>query len=362
MSRKYSIVFDDYLARILFDKKISLVFSTYQAARLMVIGSLDGLNLHQIPVGFKKPMGLAIKDNKLAVATLKDIYFFSNSENVTNTIRYNEKKFDTVYLQRAKYNTSTLDVHDIAFGKGLLWGVSTVFSCISVFDINHSFVPKWKPPFITELVPEDRCHLNSMIMENGLPAYVSMLSMTNTKEGWRENVTETGAIMTVPKGEVIAEGLSLPHSLLSDGEYIYFLESGKGTLNRIHKQTKAKEVIHDFQRFVRGLKKLDNYFFVTYSAVRESSKTFKSLSFDNPTDKAGLLVFDMNTKSVVAQLEYQEDVEEIYDIDIFDGFLKPAIVNEKQDIFDTVITFPKNVFWRKTTEKESEEPKAQGSD
>jgi MinD-like ATPase involved in chromosome partitioning or flagellar assembly len=125
-------------------------------------------------------------------------------------------------------------------------------------------------------------------------------------------------------------------------------------LNRVHKQTKKIEVVHDFQRFVRGLKKLDNYFFVTYSAVRESSKTFKSISFDNPTDKAGLLVYDMNIRSVVAQLEYQEDVEEIYDLDILDGFLKPAIINEQQDIYNSIITFPKNVFWKKEDQKGDE--------
>lgn len=347
MPRDYSIVFDDELSKILFEKKISLVLSTYQAGRLMVIGSLDGLNLHQIPVGFKKPMGMVVRENKLAVATLDSIYFFSNSENVVKTIRLNEKKFDTVYLQRAKYNTSTLDVHDIGFGKGMLWGVNTMFSCISVFDINHTFIPKWKPPFISSLVPEDRCHLNSMVMEEGLPSYVSMLSMTDEKEGWRKDVMNTGAIMTVPHGEVVAEGLSLPHSLTDGGEYLYFLESGKGTLNRIHKKSHEMEIIFDFQRFVRGLKRVDNYFFITYSALRESSKTFKSISFENQSDKAGLLVFDIETKAIVAHLEYEKDIEEIYDLEIFDGYLKPAIVNENQEQYNNIITFPKNVFWKK---------------
>lgn len=351
MSRDYSIVFDDELSRILFEKKISLVLSTYQAGRLMVLGSLDGLNLHQIPIGFKKPMGLAVYDNKLAVATLDSVYFFSNSENVVKTIRLNEKKFDTVFLQRAKYNTSTLDVHDIGFGKGMLWGVNTMFSCISVFDINHTFIPKWKPPFISSLVPEDRCHLNSMIMEEGLPSHVSMLAMTDEKDGWRKDVMNTGAIMTVPHGEVIADGLSLPHSLLDGGDYIYFLESGKGTLNRIHKTSRKLEVIYNFQRFVRGLNRVDNYFFISYSALRESSKTFQSISFENSSDKAGVIVFDAQKETIVAQLEYESDIEEIYDLEIFDGYLKPAIINENQEQYNDIITFPKNVFWKKEKDK-----------
>lgn len=350
MSRTYSINFDKSFPKILFDKKVSLVFSTYQAGRLIVLGSLNGNHLHQIPVGFKKPMGIAISDNKLAIATLDSLYFFSNREHVADTIRLNEKNFDTVYLQRAKYATSTLDIHDIAFGNGILWGVNTVFSCLCVFDINHNYVPKWKPPFISALVPEDRCHLNGMVLENDLPVYVSMLSTTNTKEGWRENITETGTIMTVPKGEVIAEGLSLPHSLLLDGDYLYYLESGKGTLNRIHRETKEIEVVHEFERFVRGMKRLDNLFFIGYSAVRKSSKTFSSIRFENPSDNAGVLIYDIQQNEVVSKLEYEGDVEEIYDLNYFDGFLKPAIVNDKQEEFNNVITFPKNVFWKKPKE------------
>lgn len=347
MAREYPIIFDEEFPRILFDKKISLALSTYQAGRVMVLGSLDGLNLHQIPVGFKKPMGISVQDNKLAIATLDSIYFFSNRENVVKTIKLNEKEFDTVFLQRAKYSTSTLDTHDIGFGKGMLWGVNTLFSCISVFDINHSFVPKWKPPFITSLVPEDRCHMNSMIMENGVPTYVSMLSTTNEKEGWRKDVMNTGTIMTVPEGEIVATGLALPHSLLKEGDFIYFLESGRGTLNKLNVKTGSIAVVYDFQRFVRGMKKLDNYFFVSFSALRKSSKTFRAVQFENPTDKAGVCVFDMNTSTIVATLEYQGDVEEIYDIELFDGYLKPAIVNENQDMYNNVITFPKHVYWRK---------------
>ena len=76
MESKYTIEFDNEVAKILFENKISVIFSTYQAGRLMLLGSLDGAKLQQIPIPFKKPMGIAIKDNQLAVAGLDEICFF----------------------------------------------------------------------------------------------------------------------------------------------------------------------------------------------------------------------------------------------------------------------------------------------
>ena len=43
-----------------------------------------------------------------------------------------------------------------------LWFVNTRFSCLCTLNGIHSFVPRWRPPFVTALAPEDRCHLNGL--------------------------------------------------------------------------------------------------------------------------------------------------------------------------------------------------------
>jgi len=43
-----------------------------------------------------------------------------------------------------------------------LWFVNTRFSCLCTLDGVHSFVPRWRPPFVSALAPEDRCHLNGL--------------------------------------------------------------------------------------------------------------------------------------------------------------------------------------------------------
>ena len=45
-----------------------------------------------------------------------------------------------------------------------LWFVNTRFSCLCHARARVSFVPRWRPPFVTELEPSDRCHLNGLGM------------------------------------------------------------------------------------------------------------------------------------------------------------------------------------------------------
>lgn len=348
--KQFEISFDAEVPELLFKKKISLIFSTYQAGTLMIIGSPEGRTLHQIPVSFKKPMGIAMQDNKLAVAGLEEVIFFSNSENIVGAMKENPKGFDTVYVQRAAFNVGMIDVHDIQFGDGVLWGINTRFSCICTFDINYSFRPKWKPNFIDFLAPEDRCHLNGMVMQDNLPKYVTALSKTNEKEGWRKNIMKSGILMEVPSSAIILEGLSMPHSPKFINDELYLLESGKGHLIKVDTENKSKELIFDFRRFVRGMTYFEGYLFIGASKMRTSSDTFNKLEVTENSNQAGIIVFDLKSKKIIGEINYKNTVEEIYDVLHFDGFIKPAIISQFQDQHNQVIVFPKHVFWKQEKE------------
>ena len=56
---------------------------------------------------------------------------------------------------------------------GELWIVNTLFSCLATLDPRYSFVPRWRPQFISQVAPQDRCHLNGLALENGRPKYVT---------------------------------------------------------------------------------------------------------------------------------------------------------------------------------------------
>jgi uncharacterized protein (TIGR03032 family) len=345
MKNKFQIVYSDTLVGLLNEEKISIVLSTYQAGKLILLSSKHGV-IHQLPVSFKKPMGIATQGSKLAVACMDEIHFFSKDEFQKVGRKSDLSDFDTIFLHRATYHTGTLDIHDLEFGEGLIWGVNTLFSCLSVFDINYSFRPKWKPSFISGLVPNDNCHLNGMAMKDQLPKYVTSLSKDDHKQGWRKNKLKTGVLMEVPSGEIIFDGLSMPHSPRLYNDELYVLESGNGNLLLVSPTERKSEVIFNFNCFIRGLSFYKNYAFIGKSKIRENSIDFDDLEVKQNSHSAGFIVFDMNERSIVGELNYENEVEEIFDVQILENSKSPVIITKEIEEFNDVITFPGNAFWK----------------
>jgi uncharacterized protein (TIGR03032 family) len=90
--------------------------------------------------------------------------------------------------------------------------VNTRFGCLCTLDAEHSFYPRWRPPFVTAYAPEDRCHLNGLAMVDGRPRYVTALGETDTAGGWRANKRNGGISMDIKTNAVLLHGLSMPHS------------------------------------------------------------------------------------------------------------------------------------------------------
>jgi hypothetical protein len=55
-----------------------------------------------------------------------------------------------------------IQIHEMAWAEDELWFVNTRFSCLCTRSNLHCFQPRWRPPFVTALAPEDRCHLNGL--------------------------------------------------------------------------------------------------------------------------------------------------------------------------------------------------------
>ena len=116
-------------------------------------------------------MGLAVSSDSrtLLLATQYQLYRFDNA--LPSGSLQNEH--DAVYVPRLAWITGDLDIHDVGFGAdGSPVFVNTLFSCLASASEGWSFKPLWRPPFITKLAPEDRCHLNGLAMDSGRPRYM----------------------------------------------------------------------------------------------------------------------------------------------------------------------------------------------
>ena len=63
-------------------------------------------------------------------------------------------RYDRCWLPRSSTVTGEIQCHEIAWGttdsgEPDLWIVNTLFSCLAGLDPRYSFVPRWRPPFIS---------------------------------------------------------------------------------------------------------------------------------------------------------------------------------------------------------------------
>ncbi len=126
---------------------------------------------------------------------------------------WTERGYDVAYVPRVGYTTGDIDVHDIAVAAdGRVIFVCTLFGCLATLSERASFQPLWRPAFLSALVPEDRCHLNGLAMRDGQPAFVTAVADSDVADGWRDRRHDGGCVVDVAANEIVARGLSMPHS------------------------------------------------------------------------------------------------------------------------------------------------------
>src|SRR6516225_782118 len=206
-------VFSEGLPELLRELGVSLLVTTYQAGKLVIVREQDGrVNTHFR--SFLRPMGLAVNPSatRMAIGSAMQVWEFQDVPEVAEKVEPKDKH-DACFLPRSSHMTGDVQVHEMAYGRGNeLWFVNTRFSCLATIDPSASFAPKWRPPFVSKLEPSDRCHLNGLAMHDGAPRYVTALGTTDEPGGWRANKARGGVLMDVASGEVITRGLSMPHS------------------------------------------------------------------------------------------------------------------------------------------------------
>jgi uncharacterized protein (TIGR03032 family) len=347
----FSLTHSPQIPELLAKMKCSIAITTYQAGKLVLISPKDENFLSQLPRTLDKPMGIASTDDgeKIAIATKDEIIVFKNSSDLAKFYPKGPGKYDAMYFPRVTFHTCALDIHDLAFGKdGELYGVNTLFSCISKFTDEYNFEVYWKPDFISKITSEDRCHLNGMCMEGGKPRYASAFNQGDTPQSWREKVTETGVIIDIENNEILSQGLSMPHSPRLYQERLFVLESGKGHLTEIDRASGEKLQSIKVGGFVRGISFCDDHAFIATSKLRKNSSTFAHLNIPDSENVCSIRVYHIPTMSFVGYLKYETSVDEIFDLHILKGYVRPNILNTINDIHKKGVSIQDATFWAKS--------------
>lgn len=308
-------VYTNNLPAILDHFGISLVVSTYQAGKVILVRS-DGGGINTHFRDFNKPMGIAVDGQRLTVGGQNTVWYFRNMPAVAPKLEP-KGKHDAAYLPRQVHVTGDIDIHELAWGKEDLWIVNTRFCCLCTLEPDHSFTPRWRPHFVSALAPEDRCHLNGLAMVGGKPKYVTALGQTDTPGGWRANKRGGGVLMDVERNEVLLEGLSMPHSPRLWAGRLWLLESGQGSLAYADLPNHTWHTVATLPGFTRGIDFAGPLAFIGLSQVRETA-VFSGIPLVERQQEriCGVWVVNVETGETVAFLRFETGVQEIFAVQI----------------------------------------------
>lgn len=340
---KFALTSSSHFADWLKQTGSSIAFTTYQAGKLFLLGVRPDSRLSIFERTFARSMGLAVSDDgrMLALATRYQIHRF---DNVLPEGQVSADGFDAVFAPHAGWVTGDLDAHDVGFdANGRPLFANTLFSCIASVSDGHSFKPVWKPEFISSLAPEDRCHLNGLAFEAGKPRYATAVSRSDVANGWRDSRDDGGILIHVDSQEIVASGLSMPHSPRIREDRIWLLNSGTGELGTVDVASGRFEPIAFCPGYARGLAFIGNYAIVGLSLPREN-RAFSGLSLEeglkarDTEARCGLAVFDLDRGDMVAWVRIEGVVRELYDVAVLPNVSRPSLIGFKSDEVRFVIS------------------------
>lgn len=343
---QFNITSTPGFAEVLYKNRATLLLSTYQAGRVFVLSSTNGEQLDVQPVRFRKPMGIALHGTRMAVATLNRIEIYAGNETVGKNSPMSFQKFDRFYVPRMGYVSGHLDLHDIHLHDKGVFAINTQFNCIASFSIEHHFTPRWVPPFIDAMVPEDRCHLNGMAVKDHFPSYVTALGQGNEKGSWRDGITTDGILIDVAQNKILFSDLAMPHSPRFINDELYLIESAKGDLIKINPEKQTKSVVGRTAAFSRGLAHFNGIAAIGRSKARETSKTFKKLPEDVRKKPAGIDLMELSSGQLLGRMHFGAVVDEIYDVQVITGPSVGMYGMAGTDYYEPITT-PDFSFWRK---------------
>jgi uncharacterized protein (TIGR03032 family) len=329
--------FGNWLTR----NRCSLAFTSYQTGQLFLVGLLPGgrVSFHQ--QNYVRAMGVHANAARLYVGSLFQIW---RLENVLAPHERANESFDRLYVPRNAQTTGDVDIHELAVDRsGRVIFVNTKYSCLATTSITHGFKPLWKPPFISRLAAEDRCHLNGLAMQDGVPAYVTAVSRSDMINGWRDRRHEGGVLIDVRDNRIVTDQLSMPHSPRVTAEGIYLLDSGRGMIARVDPKSGARTDVAFCPGFLRGLAIHNGHAVATVSLPRDGA--FSGLALQDELKKrdgepwCGVCVVDLRSGDTVEWIRLDGAIKELFDVAVIPDTICPMALGVNSPDIQSLVSF-----------------------
>ena len=185
-------------------------------------------------------------------------------------------------------------------------------------------------------------------MDGTRPAYVSAVSRSDVADGWRERRGDGGVVIDVASSEIVASGLSMPHSpRLYDGK-LWVLNSGAGEFGTIDPASGTFTPVCFCPGYARGLAFIGRHAVIGLSRPRRN-KTFEGLALDgrlaakDAVARCGLLIVNIDTGTVVEWLRFEHTIDELYDVAVLPGVRAAEAIGFKAEDIQREIVVEKKL-------------------
>lgn len=321
---------------------MSIAFTTYQSRKLFLVGVSPEGRPSIFERTIDRVMGMVVEGDSIHLGTRYQIWRFRNILHPNQIVN----GFDALFLPRESIVTGDLDIHDMVIeDDGRVVFANTLFNCLATTDPEHSFQPVWTPPWISGLAAEDRCHLNGVALRDGRARYVTAVSRSDRKDGWREKRHGGGVLFDVVENRIVAEGLSMPHSPRWHQGRIWLLNSGTGYLGWVDPEEGVFHEVAFCPGYARGLAFRGGVALVGLSNQREN-RTFtglplqENLGHHNQSARCALMVIDLETGRQLHELRIDGLVRELYDVAFLPGVRRPMAVGFQNDEIHRILSLP----------------------
>ncbi len=248
------------------ERRIALALTSGSEGRLVLIGAAPGGRLSVFLRDFDGAFGLHAEGQALLLGTAFQIWRLQNAVAPGREAA----GYDRLFVPRLAYTTGDVRAGDIApAADGTVLFANTLFSCIAAASVEFSFVPVWRPRFISRLAPDDRCHLAGFALEDGRLRYVTVAAESDEPGGWTARIGDGGAVIEAASGEAVVQGLAFPLAPRIEGGRLWLAEGASGLFGIAQPETGRFEDVSFFPGWISGLAFTPGFAVVATSATRD---------------------------------------------------------------------------------------------
>ena len=150
-----------------------------------------------------------------------------------------------------------------------------------------------------------------------------------------------GILMDVPSNQIIARGLSMPHSPRWYDGRLWLLESGAGTIGTVDPASGQYRPIAELPGYTRGLSFHGPLAFVGLSQVRESAVFSGIPLVERLQDRTcGVWVVNIHTGETVAFVKFEDAVQEIFAVEVLPNMQYPDVITDNKELLARSFVLP----------------------